>query len=60
MTNKVHDIPTSVSAEQGEVMLDGPDGVAVSSTRRRLEIGKRHCRRRDEAQRQSARSKPTK
>lgn len=32
MSIKVHDIPTTVTAEEGEVMLDGPDGLAVSFT----------------------------
>jgi hypothetical protein len=32
MTQKVHDKPSSVSGEAGEVMVDGPDGVAVSLT----------------------------
>lgn len=32
MSRKAHDVPTSVTAEEGEVMLDGPDGLAVSFT----------------------------
>ena len=32
MPAKVHDVPTRVTAEEGEVMLDGPDGLAVSFT----------------------------
>ena len=28
----VYDKPSDVSAEQGEVIIDGPDGVAVSLT----------------------------
>ena len=32
MSNKPHDTPTKATAEQGEVMLDGPDGLAVSFT----------------------------
>ena len=32
MSNKPHDTPTNVTAEQGEVMLDGPEGLAVSFT----------------------------
>jgi len=32
MSNKPHDIPTEVTAERGEVMLDGPDGLALSLT----------------------------
>ncbi|MES2057381.1 MAG: hypothetical protein V4564_15715 [Pseudomonadota bacterium] len=33
MTSKSpHDTPTEATAEQGEVMLDGPDGLAVSLT----------------------------
>ncbi|WEJ97821.1 MAG: hypothetical protein P0Y59_12670 [Candidatus Sphingomonas phytovorans] len=32
MPTKAHDVPTTVTAEQGEVMLDGPDGLAVSFT----------------------------
>ena len=30
--NKVHDIPSDVSAEAGEVIVDGPDGICVSLT----------------------------
>jgi hypothetical protein len=32
MSNKPHDVPTNVTAEGGEVMLDGPEGLAVSFT----------------------------
>jgi hypothetical protein len=32
MSNRPHDTPTKATAEQGEVMLDGPDGLAVSFT----------------------------
>jgi hypothetical protein len=32
MDQKVYDTPSKVSAEEGEVMIDGPDGVAVSMT----------------------------
>ena len=32
MSIKAHDVPTNVTAEEGEVMLDGPDGLAVSFT----------------------------
>ncbi|MES1973686.1 MAG: hypothetical protein V4472_14610 [Pseudomonadota bacterium] len=32
MSNKAHDVPTKVTAEQGEVMLDGPGGLAISFT----------------------------
>jgi hypothetical protein len=32
MDKELHDQPSEVSAEQGEVMVDGPDGVAVSLT----------------------------
>ena len=32
MTDKPHDTPSEVTAEEGEVMVDGPDGVAVSMT----------------------------
>lgn len=32
MTNKPHDMPTQATAEAGEVMLDGPDGLALSLT----------------------------
>ena len=32
MSRTPHDTPTSASAEEGEVMLDGPDGLAVSLT----------------------------
>lgn len=27
-----HNVPTKATAEQGEVMLDGPDGLALSLT----------------------------
>lgn len=30
--NKTHDEPSQVTAEEGEVMIDGPDGVAVTVT----------------------------
>jgi hypothetical protein len=30
--DKVHDQPSHVAAEDGEVVVDGPDGVAVSMT----------------------------
>jgi hypothetical protein len=32
MDKEIHDQPSEISAEQGEVMVDGPDGVAVSLT----------------------------
>ena len=32
MTGKAYDTPSKVTAEDGEVMVDGPDGVAVSLT----------------------------
>jgi len=32
MSRTPHDTPTTASAEEGEVMLDGPDGLAVSLT----------------------------
>jgi len=32
MSNKPHDTPTKATAEQGEVMLDGPEGLAMSFT----------------------------
>ena len=32
MENRPHDTPSDVTAEEGEVMLDGPGGVAVSFT----------------------------
>jgi len=32
MSNKPHDTPTRATAEQGEVMLDGPGGLALSLT----------------------------
>ncbi len=34
MPNKVHDEASDVSAEDGVVMVDGPDGVAVALTPR--------------------------
>lgn len=32
MIEKVHDEPSTVTAVEGEVQVDGPDGVAVSLT----------------------------
>jgi hypothetical protein len=32
MHNTTHDKPSDVSAENGQVVVDGPDGVAVSLT----------------------------
>nr|WP_295671598.1 hypothetical protein [Sphingomonas sp.] len=32
MSRTPHDTPTDASAEEGEVMLDGPDGLAMSLT----------------------------
>ena len=32
MDDKVHDTPSEVDAEQGVVIVEGPDGVAVSLT----------------------------
>ena len=32
MENKPHDTPSEVDAEEGEVLVDGPDGIAVSLT----------------------------
>ncbi|RZL73335.1 MAG: hypothetical protein EOP66_12750 [Sphingomonas sp.] len=32
MDNKLHDEASDVTAEHGQVMVDGPDGVAVSLT----------------------------
>ena len=32
MDNKIHDEPSTVIAENGQVLVDGPDGVAVSLT----------------------------
>ena len=32
MSGKPHNTPTEATAEQGEVMLDGPAGLAVSFT----------------------------
>ncbi|WP_055777521.1 hypothetical protein [Sphingomonas sp. Leaf357] len=32
MSRAPHDTPTQACAEDGEVMLDGPDGLAVSLT----------------------------
>lgn len=34
MNKKIYDEASQVSAEEGEVMMDGPDGVAVSLTPR--------------------------
>ena len=49
--NKVHDTPSDVTAEEGEVMVDGPDGVCVSltpgaavKTSSRLLVGAMHAR----------------
>lgn len=32
MSRQPYDEPTQATAERGEVMLDGPDGIAVSMT----------------------------
>jgi hypothetical protein len=32
MDGKAYDTPSKVTAEEGEVMIDGPDGVAFSLT----------------------------
>ena len=32
MDNKLHDEPSTVTADHGQVLVDGPDGVAVSLT----------------------------
>ena len=32
MTDKPHATPSDISADEGEVMVDGPDGVAFSFT----------------------------
>ncbi len=32
MDNKLHDQASTVTAEHGQVLVDGPDGVAVSLT----------------------------
>ena len=32
MDNKLHDEASNVTAEHGQVLVDGPDGVAVSLT----------------------------
>ncbi len=32
MAKQLHDAPSTVTAEGGEVLVDGPDGVAVSLT----------------------------
>ena len=37
MTMKPHDRPSDVAVEEGEVLVDGPDGVAVSLTPRAAE-----------------------
>lgn len=32
MDNKLHDEPSEVDADEGQVLVDGPDGVSVSLT----------------------------
>lgn len=32
MTREAYDTPSDVAAEQGEVIVDGPDGVAITMT----------------------------
>ena len=37
MDSKVHDHPSEITAEDGVVIVDGPDGVAVSLTAKAAE-----------------------
>jgi hypothetical protein len=32
MVNKLHDEPSEIDAEEGEVLVDGPNGLAISFT----------------------------
>lgn len=32
MESKLHDTPSEVTAEEGEVLVDGPDGISYSFT----------------------------
>jgi hypothetical protein len=63
MENKPHATPSDVTAEEGEVQVDGPDGVAVSFTPdAAVETSERLFRGAAEAQgqkiRREARAKP--
>ncbi|CUS44524.1 MAG: hypothetical protein V4610_21470 [Pseudomonadota bacterium] len=61
MPTKAHDVPTTVTAEQGEVMLDGPDGLAVSFTPEAAsKSASAIAAAADEAQRQSRRTRTPK
>lgn len=61
MPTKAHDVPTTVTAEQGEVMLDGPDGLAVSFTPDAAsKSASAIAAAADEAQRQSSRTRTPK
>lgn len=51
MSDKAYDKPSEVTAESGEVMVDGPDGVAIAftpdaadETSHRLSAGARKAR----------------
>lgn len=52
-SNAPHADPSNVTAEQGEVLVDGPDGVAVAMTPNAAEeTGKRLLKAATEARRQ--------
>ncbi|WCM27701.1 hypothetical protein NDN01_01850 [Sphingomonas sp. QA11] len=61
MPTKAHDVPTTVTAEEGEVMLDGPAGLAVSFTPdAAFKSASAIAAAADEAQRQSRQTKSPK
>jgi hypothetical protein len=58
-SNMPHASASSVSAEQGEVLVDGPDGVAVAMTPDAAEeTGRRLIDAADEARRQTDADEP--
>jgi hypothetical protein len=59
MENKPHETPSDVTAEEGEVQVDGPNGVAISLTPEAArETADRLLRGASEAVRQKDRGEP--
>lgn len=60
MSRQPYDTPTDATAELGEVMLDGPDGIALSMTPGAARISAEHIRAAaDEAQDQQQSADPS-